>query len=200
MPEAISAILLAGGKSSRMGTDKARLKLCGSQEMLQGIARKLSLLSEDVIVSTDGRKYEDIGVPVKWARDVKPGAGSLMGLYSGLKEARCPYALAVACDMPFLNIELLRYMISLPRDYSVMALRVDGKPEPLHAIYSKGCLPHMAGLLEAGHLKIHELFDTVAVRFLSAEEVDKFDPHHLSFFNINSPGQLEEAKKFISQP
>jgi molybdopterin-guanine dinucleotide biosynthesis protein A len=199
MPEPISAILLAGGKSSRMGRDKARLKLSGDREMLQVIAGKLALLSDDVIVSTDGRKYEDIGAPVRWAKDEKPGAGSLMGLYSGLKEARYEYALVAACDMPFLNVGLLRYMISLPRDYCILAPKVGDKVETLHAIYSKDCLPWMAELLEAGHLRINDLFSIVPVRYLSLEELDRFDPEHRSFFNINSPGQLEEAKKIIGR-
>jgi molybdopterin-guanine dinucleotide biosynthesis protein A len=199
MTEPISAILLAGGKSSRMGRDKARLKLGGDREMLQVIARKLSFLSDDVIVSTDGRKYEDIGVPVRLAKDVKPGAGSLMGLYSGLKEAVYDYALVVACDMPFLNPDLLRYMISLPRDYCVLAPRVGDKIETLHAIYSKACLPRMAELLEAGRLRINDLFRVVTARYLSPEEMERFDPEHRSFFNINSPGQLEEAQKIIGK-
>ncbi len=199
MPEPVSAILLAGGKSSRMGRDKARLKLGGDKEMLQVIAGKLFQLSDDIVVSTDGRRYEDIGIPVRWAKDIKPGAGSFMGLYSGLKEAKYKYALVVACDMPFLNPDLLRYMIGLPRDYCILAPKVEEKIETLHAIYSKDCLPRMAELLEAGHLRINDLFSIVPVRYLSLEELDRFDPEHRSFFNVNSPGQLEEAQKIIGK-
>jgi molybdopterin-guanine dinucleotide biosynthesis protein A len=199
MPRPISAILLAGGKSSRMGIDKANLKLDGGLMMLQSIARKLSAVSDEVIVATDGRRYDDIGVRVKWVADVHPGAGSLVGLYSGLREASSDYALVVACDMPFLSLDLLRYMIALPRDYDILAPRLGDKIEPLHAIYSRSCLPTIARLLEAGHLKIIDLFGEVLVRYLTEEAFEKYDPEHRSFFNINSPDQLAEARAIIEK-
>ena len=199
MPKAISSILLAGGKSSRMGKDKARLKLDGRLMVLQGIARKLLTISDEVIVATDGRRYKNLNVRVKWVDDVYPGAGSLVGLYSGLKEASSDYALVVACDMPFLNLELLRYMIALPRDYDILTPRLGDKIEPLHAIYSRNCLPAIARLLEAGHKKIVDLFSKVRVRYLSQEVVERYDPEHRSFFNINTPDQLAEARAIIEE-
>ena len=199
MPKAISSILLAGGKSSRMGKDKARLKLDGRLMVLQGIARKLLTISDEVIVATDGRRYKNLNVRVKWVDDVYPGAGSLVGLYSGLKEASSDYALVVACDMPFLNLELLRYMIALPRDYDILAPRLGDNIEPLHAIYSRNCLPAIARLLEAGHKKIVDLPEKVQVRYLSQEVVERYDPEHHSFFNINTPDQLEEARAIIEE-
>ena len=199
MPKAISSILLAGGKSSRMGKDKARLKLDGRLMVLQGIARKLLTISDEVIVATDGRRYKNLNVRVKWVDDVYPGAGSLVGLYSGLKEASSDYALVVACDMPFLNLELLRYMIALPRDYDILTPRLGDKIEPLHAIYSRNCLPAIARLLEAGHKKIVDLFSKVRVRYLSQEVVERYDPEHHSFFNINTPDQLAEARAIIEE-
>jgi molybdopterin-guanine dinucleotide biosynthesis protein A len=202
MPNVISSILLAGGKSSRMGKDKARLKLDGRLMILQSIAHKLLTISDEVIVATDGRRYEGLDVEVKWVDDVYPGAGSLVGLYSGLKEASSGYALVVACDMPFINIDLLRYMIALPRDYDILAPKIGSEIEPLHAIYSRDCLPKIEKLLEAGRKKIIELFSEVRVRYLTKEEVEKYDPEHRSFFNINSPDQLAEAKAITekSQP
>ena len=199
MPKAISSILLAGGKSSRMGKDKARLKLDGRLMVLQGVARKLLTISDEVIVATDGRRYKNLNVRVKWVDDVYPGAGSLVGLYSGLKEASSDYALVVACDMPFLNLELLRYMIALPRDYDILAPRLGDKIEPLHAIYSRNCLPAIVRLLEAGHKKIVDLPGKVRVRYLSQEVVERYDPEHRSFFNINTPDQLVEARAIIEE-
>lgn len=197
MPSAISSILLAGGKSSRMGEDKARLKLEGELIILQSIARKLLTISDEVIVATDGRRYDDLNVRVKWADDVYPGAGSLVGLYSGLREASSDYALVVACDMPFLNLDLLRYMIALPRDYDVLAPKIGTRIESLHAIYSKRCLQPIKRLLEAGHKKITDIFPEVRVSYLSPEVIERYDPEHRSFFNINSPEQLAEAKAII---
>jgi molybdopterin-guanine dinucleotide biosynthesis protein A len=199
MPKAISSILLAGGKSSRMGKDKAKLKLDGRLMVLQCIARKLLTISDEVIVATDGRRYKNLNVRVKWVDDVYPGAGSLVGLYSGLKEASSDYALVVACDMPFLNLELLRYMIALPRDYDILIPRLGDKIEPLHAVYSRNCLPAIARLLEAGHKKIIDLPGKVRVRYLSQEVVERYDPEHRSFFNINTPDQLVEARAIIEE-
>jgi len=199
MPNDITSIILAGGKSSRMGKDKAGLKLDGRLMILQSIARKLLTISDEVIVATDGRRYDDLIIRVKWVDDVYPGAGSLVGLYSGLKEASSDYALVVACDMPFLNLELLRYMIALPRDYDILAPRMGDKIEPLHAIYSRNCLTAIARLLEAGHKKIMDLYDEVRVRYISQEVIDKYDPEHRSFFNINTPDQLAEARAIIEE-
>ncbi|MCJ7764097.1 MAG: molybdenum cofactor guanylyltransferase [Dehalococcoidales bacterium] len=199
MPKAISSILLAGGKSSRMGKDKARLKLDGRLMVLQGIARKLLTISDEVIVVTDGRRYKNLNVVVKWVDDVYPGAGSLVGLYSGLKEASSDYALVVACDMPFLNLEFLRYMIALPRDYDILAPRLGDNIEPLHAIYSQNCLPAIARLLEARNKKVVDLFGKVRVRYLSQEVIERYDPEHRSFFNINSPDELAEARAIIEE-
>jgi len=199
MPSAISSILLAGGKSSRMGKDKARLRLDGRLMILQSIARKLLTISDEVIIATDGRRYEDLDAGVKWVDDVYPGAGSLVGLYSGLREAKSDYALVVACDMPFLNLDLLHCMIALPRDYDILAPKIDTRAEPLHAIYSKNCLEPARKLLEAGHKKITDVFPEVRVRYLSPEVIERYDPKHRSFFNINSPNQLAEARAIIKK-
>jgi len=197
MSDPVSAILLAGGKSSRLGTDKAKVKLDGKSVMIQAIAEKLSGLSEDIVVSTNGRRYEDITIPVRWAIDVRPGAGSLMGLYSGLLAAKHDYAIAVACDMPFINIELLKYMISLPRDYDALLPKIGEQTEQLHSIYSKNCLPKMEKYLNSGHLKITSFMDEIDVKYVDEDIINKYDPRHLSFFNVNTAQQLNEAQDIL---
>ena len=197
MSDPVSAILLAGGKSSRLGTDKAKVKLDGESVMIQAIAEKLSGLSEDIVVSTNGRRYEDITIPVRWAIDVRPGAGSLMGLYSGLLAAKHDYAVAVACDMPFINIELLKYMISLPRDYDALLPKIGEQTEQLHSIYSKNCLPKMEKYLNSGHLKITSFMDEIDVKYVDEDIINKYDPRHLSFFNVNTAQQLNEAQDIL---
>ncbi len=195
----VSSILLAGGRSSRLGIDKARIKLDGRFMIVQSIAAKLLTVSDEVIVATDGRRYNNLEVKVKWVKDVYPGAGSLVGLYSGLRAARSSHALVVACDMPFLDLDLIRYMIDLPRDYDVLIPKLGENIEPLHAIYSRKCLQPIERSLKAGHLKIIDFFDEVLVRYLSEEVIDRYDPGHWSFFNINSPDQLREAKTIINR-
>ncbi len=193
----ISSIVLAGGKSSRLGTDKARIKLDARFAMVQSAAEKLLTVSDEVVVVTDGRRYGHLRV--KWVSDVYPGTGPLGGLYSGLLAAKSTHALVVACDMPFLNLALLRYMISLPRDYDVLIPKLGHKLEPLHTIYSRNCLQPIERLLKAGRFKIIDFFDQVIVHYLTEEEIEQYDPDHRSFFNINTPDQLREAKTMIKR-
>ena len=197
MSDSVSAILLAGGKSSRLGTDKAKVKLDGESIMIQTIAEKLSSLSDDIVISTNGRRYEDITTPVRWATDVKPGAGSLMGLYSGLLAVRHNYAIAVACDMPFINVELFKYMIAMPRDYDALLPRIGDKTEQLHSIYSKSCLPKMEKFLESGHLKITSFIKEINVKYVPEDIINRYDPKRLAFLNINTAEQLKEAQDIL---
>lgn len=197
MSSRISSILLVGGKSSRLGTDKARIKLDGRSAIAQQVAEKLLTLSDEVIVVTDGRRYDHL--KVRWVSDVYLGAGPLGGLHSGLLAARSSHALVVACDMPFLNLALLRYMISLPRDYDVLIPKLGHELEPLHAIYSRKCLQPIERLLKVGRFKILDFFDQVIVRYLTEEEIERYDPDHRSFFNINTPDELIEAMTIIKK-
>jgi molybdopterin-guanine dinucleotide biosynthesis protein A len=183
---AISAIVLAGGKSSRLGKDKAFLLLDG-QPLVALTVHQLATLSDDLIVVTnDPARYEPLELPARLLPDERPGEGSLMGIYSGLKAAHHSHALVVACDMPFLNLPLLQYMLPLADGYDVVIPRLEGMLEPLHAVYSKACLPAMARLLEQGERQIIAFFHEVRVRYVEEDEVDRFDPHHLSFLNVNT--------------
>ena len=193
----ISSILLAGGNSSRLGRDKTRLELCAGRTMIEDTIQKLEMVSDEVIVVTDGRRFPHL--EAKLVSDIYPGAGSLGGLYTGLLAAKSKHALVVACDMPFLSLALLRYMISLPRDYDVLIPELDHKLEPLHAIYSRNCLQPIERLLKKGHFKILDFFDEVQVRHLSEGVIEKYDPDHRSFFNINTPDQLRKAQTIIER-
>lgn len=189
----ISAMVLAGGKSRRLGFDKALVTLDSEQNLMASAVATLKRVSSDVMVvgSDDTRQ----GVDARVVTDVFPGKGSLGGMYSGLLRAEYHHCLVVACDMPFVNVDLLAYMVSCPRDYDVLIPRIGDVLEPLHAIYSKDCLPYMRELLVRDHLKIIDFFDEVRVRYLEADDIDRFDPEHLSFFNVNTPEQLARAKR-----
>ncbi|MFQ6057398.1 MAG: molybdenum cofactor guanylyltransferase [Anaerolineae bacterium] len=190
---AISGIVLAGGESRRMGTDKALLKL-GGYTLIENVIARVSRVSQEVIVVANAlENYRNLGV--KLVRDVFPGKGSLGGIYSGLLAANHFHSLVVACDMPFLNLDLLRYMIVLAPNYDVVIPCLDrGYKEALHAIYSKNCLVPIENQLRRNHLKIIDFLDHVSVYYVEQEEIDLFDPQHLSFFNINTPADMERAK------
>jgi molybdopterin-guanine dinucleotide biosynthesis protein A len=166
--------------------------------MVVHAVRKLSALSDDLVVVTNTpERYQQLSLPVRLVPDERPGAGSLMGIYSGLRVARHTYALAVACDMPFLNPALLRHMLSWTCGYDVVIPRVGELLEPLHAIYGKACLPFMAGLLEGGQHKIVTFFNDVRVRYVEEDEIRRFDPRLLSFVNVNTPDDWERVQELL---
>jgi len=202
MAKPISAIVLAGGKGSRLGIDKARLTLrldegqAVGRTLLEGIVEKLLAISEEVIVVGHGEVLCG-HLRARAVGDVYPGTGPLGGIYSGLQAATSHHALVVACDMPFLNLDLLRYMINQPRDYDVLIPKWRGRLEPLHAIYSKNCLTPIEELLKHDNLKILDFFDRVRVRYVLEEEINRYDSQHLSFFNINTSEQLRKAEAIL---
>jgi len=108
--------------------------------------------------------------------------------------------MVVACDMPFLNLDLLRYMIDLAREYDVVIPKVDDEIlEPLHAVYSGNCIPPLEFLIKQNRLSILELFPMVKVRNVANSEINQFDPQHLSFFNINTEADLQKGLKLAGK-
>ena len=192
----ISCIILAGGKSLRFGHDKLLEKI-GNTSLLEKVISLIDPISKDIIIVTaEKRAFTRIvkNTRIKIVNDIFPGQGSLGGIYTGLVKSDSFYNLVVAADMPFLNESLLRYMIKVADGYDFILPRVNELYEPLHAIYSKNCINPINSILEQGKKVIIELFNYVKVRFIEAEEIDRFDPKHLSFFNINTVEDMEIAK------
>jgi molybdopterin-guanine dinucleotide biosynthesis protein A len=195
VPYPISCIVLAGGEGRRLGTDKAFLRI-GGRVLIEGIVEKMAQIGDEVIIVTNSpQRYGYL--EARLVGDIYPGKGALGGLYSGLRAAGNDYGLVVACDMPFLDLRLLRYMILLSPGHDVVIPRVGGLTEPLHAIYSKECLQPIERLLSAGRLKIIDFFPEVRVRYVEEQEVKLFDPQCLSFFNINTFADLEKARSLV---
>jgi molybdopterin-guanine dinucleotide biosynthesis protein A len=189
----ISAVVLAGGRSSRLGQDKAFLRTNG-RFLIETILERLAQLSDEVILVTNqAEKYEQFEAVV--VGDLFPGKGALGGIYSGLRAATSDRSLVVACDMPFLNLSLLRYMQGLASRYDVVIPRIGRLREALHAIYSRNCLPLIEKQLQAGDLRIASFFPQARVRYVDRDEIDTFDSEHLSFFNINSQADFEKARE-----
>lgn len=193
----INCIILAGGKSVRFGHDKV-LETIGNTSLLEQVISRVNPLSKNIIIVTS--KERDFGQLVKLPKisvvsDIFPGQGSLGGIYTGLMNSDSFYNLVVAADMPFLNGSLLSYMIKVSEGSDFILPHIKDWYEPLHAIYSKNCIEPIKSMLEGGRKVIVELFDYVKVRYVEAEEVDRFDPKHLSFFNINTQADMERAMK-----
>jgi len=197
----ISCIVLAGGKGLRLGHEKA-LEVIGNRSLLERVLSSLSLFNGDIIVVTASKQTypQLIGYPkLKAVTDIYSNKGPLGGIYTGLKASDSFYNLVVACDMPFLNQALLSYMIQISAGFDLVVPRLGEMVEPLHAVYSRGCLAPIEALFKQGNLSLKHLFTLVRVRYVEAEEIDRFDPEHLSFFNINSQADLDKAREIIKQ-
>ena len=184
-----------------MGQDKAS-ELIGNRSLLERVLSRLSLFNSDIIVVTASRQsYPQLsGYPkLKAVTDIYPNKGPLAGIYTGLKASDSFFNLVVACDMPFLNQALLQYMIQISAGFDLVVPRLGEMVEPLHAVYSKGCLAAMETLFEQGNLSLRQLFTLVKVRYVDAEEINRFDPEHLSFFNINSRADLDKAREIMKR-
>ena len=196
----ISCIVLAGGKGLRLGHDKA-LETIGNRSLLERVGCNLSLLDSDIIIVTAKEQSfpQFIGYPkLRIVTDTYPGKGPLGGIYTGLVVSDSFYNLVVGCDMPFLNQALLRHMIQLSVNADLVVPRLGDMVEPLHAVYSKGCLAAIGHLLKQGNLKVTKLFPLVRVRYVETMEINQFDPKHLSFFNINTEADLEIARELAT--
>lgn len=196
----VSAIILAGGESRRMGTNKALLALDG-QPLIARVAARLQPLAADLVVVTNTPEVyaflaRDFGA--RLIPDALPLRGSLVGLFSGLAAARGELALAAACDMPFLNADLLATMLTLAQEgYDVVAPQVDGLLEPLHAVYRPAtCAPAIAASLAAGNRRMVSFYEAVRVRTLTAAEAARCDPQRLSWVNVNTPEEWKQWQTF----
>jgi len=196
----MTSIILAGGKSLRLGRSKA-LQVIEGKSLIQWVVDRLAILSTEIIIATaHGEAIPcSSAVRIKTVADSYPGKGPLVGIYSGLIASSSSRAIVVGCDTPFLSVSLLEYMTQTCSTFDVVVPRIKNKLEPLCAVYSKNCLGPIQGLLEQDELRISELFSMVEVKYVEEDELNRFDPRHLSFFNINSQDDLERARKLAAE-
>lgn len=206
MARRVSAAVLAGGQSRRMGTDKALLPLRGGDPpLLRIVLDRLELVAGDVfVVASDRPEYGRFGVPM--VPDRFAGAGTLGGIATALAAAEHDRCLVVACDLPFLSVPLLRWMVDQPTDYDVLVPRLPGESrqgsgfvfQTLHAIYARACLPAIEERLAADQRQVIGFFDNVRVRTVELDAVRAFDPELRSFFNANTPEAAEAARRLLA--
>jgi molybdopterin-guanine dinucleotide biosynthesis protein A len=175
-----------------MGRDKAFLELDGRPLIQMVVDRMTEVCAEVLIVSGESERFAGLGVPV--VEDRFSGVGVLGGLHTGLGAASADLSLAVGCDMPFLNPDLLRAFAVWAEGVDVALLRQGGYVEPLHAAYRRSCLPAMETAIRAGDRRIVSFFPRVSVRYVKPEEVRPIDPHLTSFRNVNTPEEWEAAR------
>jgi molybdopterin-guanine dinucleotide biosynthesis protein A len=161
------------------------------------VERVRSVLPDCLVVTNSPEEYGFLGLPM--VGDVFPEGGSLGGIYSGLVAAPGDAALCVACDMPFLSVDLLRYLAGRAGEADVVVPEAAGELQTLHAVYGKTCLPAMERRLRAGRLKIVGFFDDVRVLRVPADEVARFAPPERVFTNLNTPEELARARELWAE-
>jgi molybdopterin-guanine dinucleotide biosynthesis protein A len=176
------------------------LERINNQRLIERTIERISSTAQPVLVVTSQEQFEAITayrIKAKVVVDIFPGRGALGGIYTGLAFTDSFYSLVVGCDMPFLSSDLLRYLIGSAAGFDAVVPRLDGMMEPLHAVYSKNCQKPIREMIDEDRLEIFKLFDTVRTRYIGRDELEKLDPRHLSFFNINTINDLKKAKKLI---
>jgi len=194
----ITGIVLGGGQSRRMGCDKRRLQWEG-EPFLDRVSRVMNSLFEEVLVVTAREDYDCSHLPVRLVTDKVPQKGSLGGLYTGLIEAENTVVFVVACDMPFLQKECMSRICLFPEN-DVLVVKLSSGIQPLHARYSRKCVPIIKDMLQKEDLKIQHLIThpSLAVTITEESIFDDTDSYRRSFININTPADLEFARKTSS--
>jgi molybdopterin-guanine dinucleotide biosynthesis protein A len=192
----VAGIILAGGKSRRMGREKPLLELGGQPIISRVVGALKEAFAEVVVVTNKPAAYDWLGLPM--IRDVVPDMGPLGGIHAGLLAITRPRAVVVAADMPFLQTCALHRLASLGDHHQMVIPYWRGYPEHLHALYPRTCLPQIEACLEAGERRIAVLTEQVPHLTIPAEKLTPF-PHEV-FFNMNTLEDYYRAKARLEAP
>lgn len=188
----MTGVILSGGKNSRMGTNKAFLRMDGERLIDRTVRIYRNLFSEIVLVTNEPLLYLDQNLLI--VTDLARDKGPLMGIYTGLFYASSEHVFVAACDMPFLDEAFIRYLAEQaagPEDMVVP--RSAGGLEPLHAVYSRRCMAPIRRLLEADRLKIAGFYRGMKQKIIEGQALSAFDPEGRIFTNINRRDDLQQA-------
>jgi molybdopterin-guanine dinucleotide biosynthesis protein A len=187
----VTSIVLAGGRSSRMGRPKAMLLFDGEPLIVHVVATLRRLFAEVVVVAAPEQDLPSMGVTL--VRDAVAYQGPVGGIYYGLAAAGSEVAFVTSCDSAFLNTDLISHLVSQIAEHDIVVPWWQGRYQPLHAVYRRRVLPLLEGQLARGELRPVYLFDNVRTRRIDEEEIRRFDPEGSSFFNMNTPDDYAEA-------
>lgn len=192
-----AAIILSGGKSSRMGTNKALLKL-NEKTTIERMVDILKVYFDDIIlVTNDKDSYQFLGV--KMVSDHYPGKGPLAGFHAGLKASAYDVNFIVACDMPFISGELASTLVKKIDHYDAVVPVINGKMQTLCAVFQKNCVNKIEECIENGRLPIKKLLEHLNVLYLTEKDLEVYSNMDMErvFFNMNHPHEYEDAKKWL---
>ena len=193
----ITGVILAGGKSSRFGINKAFCEINGSRliDIVAGLLT--SIFTRTVLITNNPEEYSYLGLPIR--EDLIRGLGPIGGILTGLEDIRDEAGFFIACDMPFVSEDLIRYIVSVRGEFDAVVPKIDWKIEPLHALYRKSCLPVIRELITSGVYQTIKAFDRLNVRYLNEAEIKANDPQMRSFFNVNRPEELADTLNRIEE-
>lgn len=192
-----SGVILAGGKSTRMKFNKA-FAYIGGQPVVQIILDKFKLFfDETIIISNEPKLYEDLGFAIY--PDVFPGLGPVAGIHSALYHAGSDNVFVMGCDMPFMNMDLVRFLFDNLGDYECVVPELDSHLQPLSAVYSKKCLPVLTQCLENDKLKLIRVFEELYARVITDKEMECFGNPREIFMNVNDQAALEIAQQIAGR-
>lgn len=183
----ISAAIMAGGRSRRMGRDKAWLEL-GGRPLIAHVADVMREVADEVLVVANDERYATLGHRV--VPDRYPDGGALGGIATGVGAAAHDRVLVVACDMPFLRADVWRLLIARSEGVDAVVPRTGGEWETLHALYTKACLAPMERALGEGRLRVISFFPDVHVREVPEADLRALDPGLRALTNVNTPEEL----------
>lgn len=188
----VAGVILAGGKSRRMGTDKAFLTV-GRDAMIERAALELGKVFKEILIS-GGDEGTGARLGLRVVPDLIKGWGPLSGIHASLLAARSRKCLVVPCDMPFLSAELAKIMVELSRGYDVTVPQHGDYLQPLFAVYDKNCLPAVEEALNNGRHKVVDFYSRVRVKYVSEALLKGAADIDTVFFNVNTPLDLEKAR------
>ena len=193
MKKDITGIILAGGKNSRMGDNKAFLEIDGISLIEKTINIYRHIFNEIIVVTNDPLAYIEFADAVI-VTDIYKNKGPMGGIYTGLFYAKYSYAFVAACDMPFLNKDFIIYLIEQNGKHDVIVPELPEGFQSLHAIYSRKCLSHLKRMIEADKLKISEFYKEIRLLSIKEEKIKTFNKDGRLFFNINTPKDLKACQ------
>ena len=192
----LSVVIQAGGQSSRMGEDKALKPFLG-KPLIQRVSDRLNPIADELIITTN-RPEDYAFLNHRLVPDLKPGRGALGGLYTAIASASHPLVAVAACDMPFASPSFFESAHSLivEREADVVIAKTNEGYEPFHALYRREtCLPVIEAAIDADKWKVIAWFPQAKVRTLTPDELKRFDPSGLCFWNVNTPEEFQQAEK-----
>ena len=189
----VTGVILAGGKSSRYGKNKAFVEVGGVRLIERVIHVMRSVFPHLILITNTPHEYAYLQLPMY--EDLIKDLGPLGGIFTGLEALSDDAGFFVACDMPFLNSQLVRHMVEVRDDFDAVVPRMDWKKEALHALYRKRCLLKIKEMIDSREYQIIKFFNKIRTKYVDEDEILVFDPTLESFYNVNRPEELLNADK-----